>query len=265
MGGFLPNKGITDFVRDAAKTGIEESARAVEKRAKSLAPVRKIGNEGKGYRYRRYSADEAKAASKLKMWKSIDPNDRPNFRTAYRRTEAHRVSPFNRTLLQRQTVFPDKGKTGISGFAFTARSKEDAARWTRTLARMNRKAQLDTIRGAALLQGRFGDKFDMTSEEESRGHWGPFIPVQSKVGSGKPHTVFQFGGRLKRDIEYDGQPRQSGKKLIATVISGAPYSKYVEFPTRRTKAQPFLMPALKEERGKMLDRVAKHMRAELKG
>lgn len=42
-----------------------------------------------------------------------------------------------------------------------------------------------------------------------------------------------------------------GGKFTVQVISPAEYSRYVEFPTHRTAAQPYLLPALKAARGRL--------------
>ena len=43
----------------------------------------------------------------------------------------------------------------------------------------------------------------------------------------------------------------------AMVIAGAPYAPYVEFGTRRQAAQPFLAPALEEERQGIIERAGR--------
>jgi hypothetical protein len=62
------------------------------------------------------------------------------------------------------------------------------------------------------------------------------------------------GGKSGADPTYGGTLRKSiaardaviaGESRTVTVESAAPYSRYVEFPTHRTAAQPFLLPALK--------------------
>lgn len=53
-----------------------------------------------------------------------------------------------------------------------------------------------------------------------------------------------LGGTLRKSIHATDVQRR-GKKIVASVRAEAPYAKYVEFPTSRTKAQPFLLPAFK--------------------
>lgn len=56
-------------------------------------------------------------------------------------------------------------------------------------------------------------------------------------------------GHLRDRIERTNVRIENGI-LMASVISKAPYSRYVEFPTRRTAAQPFLLPAFKAARSR---------------
>lgn len=60
-------------------------------------------------------------------------------------------------------------------------------------------------------------------------------------------------GRLKRSIIHNNT--SEGNKVRFTIRAEAPYARYVEFPTSRTAAQPFLLPALKNARGKMVQRL----------
>jgi HK97 gp10 family phage protein len=53
-----------------------------------------------------------------------------------------------------------------------------------------------------------------------------------------------FGGTLRKSIKIQ-RVKRTGFKVHRRVKAGAPYAKYVEFPTVRTKAQPFLLPAFK--------------------
>jgi HK97 gp10 family phage protein len=56
------------------------------------------------------------------------------------------------------------------------------------------------------------------------------------------------GGTLRRSIKVVN-PRRTGNVIRGSVRVTAPYAKYVEFPTHRTKAQPFLLPAYKAYAG----------------
>lgn len=62
-----------------------------------------------------------------------------------------------------------------------------------------------------------------------------------------------FGGFLRRNIVLE--ETSDGDTIRFTVRSKAPYSRYVEFPTHRTAAQPFMLPALKRARGSYRDQL----------
>jgi HK97 gp10 family phage protein len=64
--------------------------------------------------------------------------------------------------------------------------------------------------------------------------------VRVDVNSGRAVV----GGTLRKSIKAH-KVYKHGHKLGARVIASAPYARYVEFPTSRTKAQPFMMPAFK--------------------
>lgn len=77
-------------------------------------------------------------------------------------------------------------------------------------------------------------------------------PVVKEFGSGRDtgggrRAVIsgEFGGRLKREIFADDvrRGRERGKFHV-DVVSPTPYARYVEFPTSRTAAQPYMRPAL---------------------
>lgn len=56
-----------------------------------------------------------------------------------------------------------------------------------------------------------------------------------------------LGGRLRGEIHAD-YAEGGGPVWVARVVSPTPYAKYVEFGTRRSRAQPYLRPALAQVR-----------------
>lgn len=66
----------------------------------------------------------------------------------------------------------------------------------------------------------------------------------------------QYGGYLRKHIELETVQSDPGSKVVHyRVISRAAYSRFVEFPTSRTAAQPFLLPSLKAQREKYPQRM----------
>jgi hypothetical protein len=72
------------------------------------------------------------------------------------------------------------------------------------------------------------------------------------------HGVRTKGGYLRDHIESDVEIAEG--RVVGHLISRASYSKYVEFPTSRTAAQPFLLPAWKTAQKKLIVRLQKAMR-----
>lgn len=291
--------GSFDFNRDAAAEivtsavwdGLEKSARAIERHAKQLAPVRKTGRAGESswHRTTTYTREEALAVLSLPMWWNKGHVGVPG---GYRgpasvstktkiRSPKFREKAFKQTLSMRQSIFPEREKRlGIHSFDFRESSMNltgfgGRARWE---IRQGAKAIRARMAEGPALERRSSGFFDVA--EETSGAWGgkskkygnrgAFILAEApNAKGGGTHHVFQYGGRLRRDIEFigrqDASPGVPGNVIAARVMSNAPYSLYVEFPTRRTKAQPFLMPALKGERSNFVGRMARQMRSYLKG
>lgn len=62
---------------------------------------------------------------------------------------------------------------------------------------------------------------------------------------GAKASTLLVGGRLKNSILKSMADRE-GNRMVLNVSATAPYALFVEFPTRHNRAQPFLLPALKE-------------------
>lgn len=83
----------------------------------------------------------------------------------------------------------------------------------------------------------------MNTALTARGRW--------ELKSGRAHFTgssgrVTLGGRLRGEIHVD--PAEGGPMWVAKVVSPTPYAKYVEFGTRRSRAQPYLRPALSQVR-----------------
>lgn len=64
-----------------------------------------------------------------------------------------------------------------------------------------------------------------------------------------------LGGRLQAEI-YSTGATIDGSRIGGSVISPTPYAKYQEFGTRHNPAHPYLRPALEENRGRTIARIA---------
>ena len=88
-------------------------------------------------------------------------------------------------------------------------------------------------------------------------HLAPITGQGGETGAGASRV--EIGGALKASIESEGAtPMNNGTEIRVT--AGIRYAKFVEFPTIRTHAQPFLLPALHAQR----QRLVKTMAAEVK-
>lgn len=93
-----------------------------------------------------------------------------------------------------------------------------------------------------------------TPPDLDRGLIGNVLTMAGGKGDGR-YTGGRGPGRLRRSIQWDVD--DEGNLLRRRVMATAPYARYVEFPTSRTAAQPFLLPAMKQARGKFRSRVRK--------
>ena len=121
--------------------------------------------------------------------------------------------------------------------------------------------RVDATRVVSRRTGAQGfDSASLNPKLTSRGRYevrsGRAIHLVPTAGGGKS---VQIGGRLKASIESEGAI-QTGQGATLRVTAGVRYAKFVEFPTIRTSAQPFLLPALHDNR----QRLVKTMAAEVK-
>jgi hypothetical protein len=80
--------------------------------------------------------------------------------------------------------------------------------------------------------------------------------------TGKGFQSVQIGGALKASIEA-GSVHETANGVEALVAAKIRYAKYVEFPTVHNRAQPFLLPALKDEQRTFVHDVAASIRRSL--
>lgn len=68
-----------------------------------------------------------------------------------------------------------------------------------------------------------------------------------------------LGGRLRGEIRGEKLPVSKGK-IVYQIVSPTPYARFVELPTSRTAAQPYLRPTLKYLRGPFKTRVFRSLK-----
>lgn len=237
---WLNTAAIKGAIRSAAREELEVIGDEIAADAKRRAPVRKVFRERPGYqrRFRRLTTSERAVASRLaeNYYRNIRPNE---FKR--RRALAHIA---NYARVQR----PGPGSLNAL----------ERSRRLRTLG-FERGGRFSSTTGARRLSRREGGGIDpgaITPLLTSRGAYeirsGRAVHRET-LSSG--HTRVQAGGALKASIGSEGVS-ETPNGLEVKVTAAIRYAKYVEFPTIRTAAQPFLRPALHAAREAIPRRLA---------
>lgn len=233
---------IMAAVRRAEIEAINRVADQVATDARQRAPIRKVFKEPKGYRrkLRPLTAAERDIASRRAQhfYSTVRPDD-----FARRRALAH---------IRNYAVaeVPRRGSNNAPGRSRTLRQlgRIDSGRFVSTSGAFPRRG------------GGFepGEKLSplLTSRGRSEVRSGRAI---HRTDSGR----VQIGGALKASIQSEGAV-QTAEGVTARVVAGIRYAKFVELPTIRTAAQPFLRPALHNARARLVEEVAREVRSALR-
>lgn len=230
-------------VRVAELEALNRVADQIATDARSRAPIRKSFREPKGYRrkFRSLTAMEQRIATQRanQFYTQVRPDEFARRRAVahirnYARAEIPRQGSNNalsRSRGNRQLGFIRQGRFVSTSGAFPRRGGgfEPGARLSGLL----------TARGRS--EVRSGAAIHRTAEGR-----------------------IQIGGALKASIESEGAV-QSAKGATARVTAAIGYAKFVEFPTVRTAAQPFLRPALHNARARLVEEIAREVRQALRG
>lgn len=173
-----------------------------------------------------------------------------------------RVAGFRELLMLRRAMKKHTANPGEQSYRPSYRRKFGRVGLITVSAR--RRARLrDTAEQAAsrsmIRASRLGYSYYGTEPLSARGKY----EVRSgraviKTG-GRRTPTFQLGGGLKRSIEASSL----GPGLIE-VRASVPYAKFVEFGTRRSVAQPFLLPAFKSSRNAFKKEIARAVGGKVK-
>lgn len=85
--------------------------------------------------------------------------------------------------------------------------------------------------------------------------------ARSKAPKRKDPRPGHPGGELQKSIEAIEAVQDGEHHWTARVVARAPYARFVEFPTVRTEAQPFLRPAVEESRETFVRNVSASVQA----
>ena len=247
---------VLQRVNAALEDALDEAAERVAADARQRAPIRKVFKEKRGFRFktRALTAQEKTVATRLakayyaKAWQNAGPGKRGE------------VS--------------EKGRRALAAIQ-TGRATLPSRASANTLAHSRADRQLGQVS-----RGRFTGANGATrsfSRRTGSFNYEPGAAIKPKltgrglaeVRSGTAvHTSaagrVQMGGALKASIDT-GPVREKGDGVEAEVAARIRYAKYVEFPTVHNRAQPFLLPALKDEQRTFVRDVASSIRRSLGG
>lgn len=234
---------ILALVESAERDAVEVVADAVAANAKQRAPIRRVFREEPGYKRR---------------FRPLTSQERA---LAIRRAQAY---PYRSSFERRRAV------AHLQNYARAEIRRRGS---NNSLSRSRALRVLGYERG-----GRFVPRVDaqrsrgggFTSESlnprlTSRGRY--------EVRSGRAihrevtesgHVRVQVGGRLKASIGNEGA-REVPDGTVAKVSARVRYAKFVEFPTTHNAAQPFLLPALQGNRGRLKETLRAELRKKLGG
>jgi HK97 gp10 family phage protein len=225
-------------MRKAVADGLKDVAKEIQDDAVSLAPVRKVTSGQKAFRsFRRYKAAGLKEISSgTAMFGGTKNFKVKPFSLRFRKKNPYmqRVAPMRRraeyeaSLSDRTIFISEKGKAEGGNLNWRGRYE----------VRNELKGAFTAESVGKLKVGEFVSKKNALGEVISRNS----VSFAGFVGGKR---TFEVGGYLRKNIVV-GEVEAEGGRTKVSVVSKAPYSRYVEFPTRRTKAQPFMMPAIKQ-------------------
>jgi HK97 gp10 family phage protein len=237
---WLDIKGIVAKVRAAEREALEEIGDRVAADARRRAPIRKVFKERKGYRRktRLLTPREQDIATRraVHYYRHVQPDE-----FKLRRATAH---------IRNYAIVAGQRKGSANSLA--------ASRHLRQLG-IERNGRFTSTSGAFRLPIRKGGGFEpgpkLNDLLTARGRYEIRSGRAIHRASSPSGTRVQVGGALKASIESEGvRETSSGQEVVVT--AAIRYAKFVEFPTIHNAAQPFLRPALQQERSKAVKTLA---------
>jgi HK97 gp10 family phage protein len=227
----------------AVVDGVNETARAAYDQARDDVPVRKVfrfGRDKHGLRVqgrqdvRTLSLEEALGESLLRRKLGLP--------SAFATSANGRRRPGSQAAVATTNFGTYRAKNRANPVGDVDSGRRDVGRIEGHNRLVNREDVIDH-RGAVIGQ-RFTPN---TINEKDLSSRGKYELTRTKVTGEKDNTL---GGALRRSLHLD-EAVGSGKRVKAKISAGndeVDYAKYVEFGTRRSRAQPFLRPALARAR-----------------
>ena len=239
------------FILDRVRMGLEDALDDVGERvaadARRRAPIRKVFKEKSGFRRKfRALTDEERTQA----------IDRANAYYGSRGQEFKRRRAVAHIRFYAKVQVPRRGSMNSVGNSMALRQLG-----------IEKAGKFKSTSGAFKLRGGgFEPGPEQASKMTAQGRYevrsGRAIHREaSELGT---QNRVQVGGALKASIGSEGVTEtDSGVKVRVT--AGIRYAKFVEFPTIRTSAQPFLLPALHGARARLPRDVATAIKKSLGG
>jgi hypothetical protein len=246
---FLNTAAIKAAFREAETATLEEVGENIAADARHRAPVRKAFREKPGFRRKFRALTESEKRQAIaranNYYRHVNPNEDKRRRavahiqTGAARVQIRRAGSANALARSRHLRL-----LGIESASGRFRSSTGATR----RGRGEGFEPGPTARAALTARGRSEARSGESIHREETAHG----------------TEVRIGGALKSSIESEGVV-ESGTGMKVTVGAFIRYAKFVEFPTIRTAAQPFLLPALHGERERLASLLAANLRKTLGG
>lgn len=243
-------------VEQAEEAALEEVADYIVRDAKARAPVRKVFREPKGFR---------------RKFRSLTAPER---NLAIKRAMAHQgYSDWGRRVSVAYLQGRIQGRHGrYVGAEIKRPSSNNSLAKSRTLRILGTQEgrtftpRVDARRVPSRRSGTLGyESAVLHPLLTARGRYevrsGRAIH-QEVLASGAVRV--HIGGRLKASIGSEGAV-QTGNGTTVRVTAGVRYAKFVEFPTTHNASQPFLLPALHDNRSRLKSVLAREIKSRLGG
>lgn len=252
---WFDRKRVKAALRAAEIEALDTIGDAVATDARRRAPIRKVFKERPGWRrkFRPLTPEEKQLAIERAQnyYTKVDPDEFKRRRAiGHIRNYATAVVPRRGSVnaprashAARQIGYRDRdtGRLVITSPGTIANRQGGFYPGEEMRAKMTKRAIIEMGKGRAR-QTRSGSIHEYVDERGLR--------------------RIQVGGALKASIGNEGAHRTS-TGAMTEVSADIHYAKFVEFPTIRTRAQPFLLPAMHDARRDMVGIVAGAIRSRL--
>jgi HK97 gp10 family phage protein len=236
-------------VRQAEAEALEQVSLAIVADARQRAPIRRVFKERPGFRRKFRPLTGAEKVLAIK---------RANAYYGTGTFEARRAVAHIRNYAKAQV--PRHGSTNAPRASRTNRLL-GSLRGNRFTARTDATRVVSRRTGAVSYESKSLNPL-LTARGRSEVRSGAAIHIAPTAQGGGSRV--EIGGALKASIEAEGAI-ETGKGMEDRVTAGIRYAKFVEFPTIRTHAQPFLLPALHQNRQNLVKTMAAEVRKALGG